>query len=562
MAMQSLGIVERTPDVVEAAEEVVFPAGLELPTPKFTPVQRRMPEEALLVSLLLHVSMLALLPILFPPLKMVPQFIERTIALDPLIAPDPLLLPSLGESGSQAGDSARKAGEPAQGKASEVEGHRPVAQFRGPQEIVSDPPDATNSVQTIRRPDLVSPPKMKDPIRLKSMVQIAAPPAVAVPSAAPEWLSHPLPSETPMPIEITSNAPPVEKAVLVVKRSERAPRLTEAAPPQVKLDTKDKGPVLSTPVGNAPTLAKSVVVINAGNVPADANVAVPDAELSGRFSVAPFDAAVRPPDMSSTSNSGAQGATGSGGLEGSAGGGKGLGAGSGGTLIGANGGGGTGNGVGSGNAAGAGGSGGGRGTGTGNGVRIGNGGFGSGGVGNGHNSGMTGISIAGGVGGRGGAAGNIPRSNRSYGLTVISAGNNGGPSHDLGVFGRNETVYTVYLPMRDAGGGPDWSMQYALGSSANSRGQLQPPFPTKKSPARPPEGDPIEDTSPIFVIGTIDENGSLQGMRAARAGDARSQLAMAALAKWQFTPATLDGKPVSAKVLIGVVLANSSSPSR
>jgi hypothetical protein len=554
--MQSLGIVERTPILFDAAETEI-PFGIEIRAPKFARFPRRLPEEGLLLSLVLHVSVVVLIPIIFPPLHMVPQFIERTIAFEPLSAPDFLVLPSLGESGSQDGDSAQKAGEPAAGKAAEAAGIRPVAQYAGPQEIISDPPDATNSVQTIRRPDLITPPKMKDPIRLKSMVEIAAPPAVTLPSAPPELLSHPLPSATPMPIELTTTAPPVEKAVLVVKRSEQAPRLTEAAPPEVKIDTKDAAPVLSTPVGTAPTLAKSVVVINAGNVPADANVTIPDAELSGRFSVAPFEPTVRPPQMNGTSNRGAEG-SGAGGIEEGAGAARGRGIGSGGTLVGANGAGGTGTSSGTGGAAGSNGSSGGWGSGAGDGARPGNGATGNGGVGNGRNAGLAGISISGGVGGRGGAGGSMPRSNRSYGLMVISAGNNGGPSHDLGVFGRNETVYTVYLPMRDTGGGPDWSMQYALSGAVSTGGQLLPPFPTKKAQAMLPHGNSVEDTSPVFVVGTIDENGSLQGMRVARLGDSRSQVAMAALAQWQFTPATLDGKPVSAKVLIGVVLALNS----
>ena len=40
--------------------------------------------------------------------------------------------------------------------------------YAGPQEIISDFPHATNRVQTIRRPDLVSPPKLNFPCGCKA----------------------------------------------------------------------------------------------------------------------------------------------------------------------------------------------------------------------------------------------------------------------------------------------------------------------------------------------------------------------------------------------------------
>ena len=84
------------------------------------------------------------------------------------------------------------------------------------------------------------------------------------------------------------------------------------------------------------------------------------------------------------------------------------------------------------------------------------------------------------------AAGSIPRG--SSALTITSVGSSGGATRDLGVFSRGDTVYTVYIPMADAGGGPDWPIEYALMNSALAgNGLLTPPVALKKihTPSRP-----------------------------------------------------------------------------
>lgn len=167
---------------------------------------------------------------------------------------------------------------------------------------------------------------------------------------------------------------------------------------------------------------------------------------------------------------------------------------------------------------------------------------------------MAGISISGGSSGRSGSgrpAAIDPTRRGSYGLTVISGGSSGGASRDLGVFSRSDTVYTVYIPMTDAGGGPAWPMQYALASPGPaSNGLLAPPIVAKKIPAT--KLGVNANSGPIFVTGIIDENGKFQALRAVRALDSRAQLAVEALEQWEFLPAQLDGKPVPSKVLIGV----------
>jgi hypothetical protein len=144
---------------------------------------------------------------------------------------------------------------------------------------------------------------------------------------------------------------------------------------------------------------------------------------------------------------------------------------------------------------------------------------------------------------------------RSYGITIISGGSSGGAGRDIGFFDRSETVFSVAIPMGDAGGGPDWPMQYAMLNHGDpGAGLLVPPFAQKKVAATIPRTQLAAGQGPIFVSGVIDESGKLQSLRSIRAQDARSQPAIQALQQWQFLPAQLDGRPVASKVLIGVTV--------
>jgi len=125
------------------------------------------------------------------------------------------------------------------------------------------------------------------------------------------------------------------------------------------------------------------------------------------------------------------------------------------------------------------------------------------------------------------------------------------------VFSRSDTVYTVYIPMTEAGGGPDWPMQYALVSTSPAHsglpsGLLTPPVVLKKNRATAPKAALAANSGPVFVTGIIDENGKLGNLRAIRAVDSRTQSALNGFAQWEFLAAQLDGKPVGCKVLIGV----------
>ena len=501
---------------------------------------------SMLGSSFLHAMAMAawiFLPALFPsPVFIRVSNISKPAApeeMEPLVAPQ---LPALADSGS--GSKPAKAASGA-GSGSALPQADPPPQkpdYIGPQEIVSYVPNPVNRIQTIRRPDLVKPASLKFPLRLQSMVSL--------PAARPVLAPPPRPATVP-DVAVAEEVPIAQLAV-------PNPALT-LVPKQVAVAPAEATPHESTPSALAPAepvanTAKAAIVVNAVNVPPDSSAALPDAELAGKFVVGPAPSAAVA-EKSSPAGTGSSSAAGAAKSSES-------------TRSGPESG--HGNGTGSGSLAGPGGTnrtdpGGGTGSGTvgakgaseGNGKagsRTGNG-SGSGAPGHGAGSGNpSGISISGGISGPRGATGSIAAPlHRSYGLTIISGGSSGGASRDVGFFNRDETVYSVTIPMADAGGGPDWTMQYALAIPAQAgTGMLSPPFVQKKVTAAMPRTALTGAAGPVFISGVIDENGKLQSLKAIRAPDARSQPAIRALQQWEFLPAQLDGKPVASKVLIGV----------
>ena len=512
------------------------------------------------LSTVLHVIAMAAiiwLPRLFPFPTVLPM---KDLVKPDVADPEPLLTPALprledrGAGSRESAGRAKASGSAPAKSVAEPEPRKP--DFIAPQEIVSVVPNAVNRVQTIRRPDLVAPPKMKLPVRLQSMVVLPSGPApvlMPAPSEPPKQPPVPTPT-TPVEVPVLKPVTPAPALVAVPKRASVIPvqsRPTPAAAPNLR--------VLADAQTNLP---KSVVVINAVNVAPDPGVVVPDAELAGNFVVGP------PSNTSSTEKSSAAGAghAGEGSPDSSTHGGvsrpdSGSGAGSGdGHTAGAGGGDhaepgtgsgrGTANGIGSGGTAGSGGksgTGGGSGSGPASGPGSSNGSPGTG-AGSGPS---TGISISGGIPGRSGAT--VTRAepqHRSYGMMIISGGNNGGASRDVGVFDRSETVYSVTVAVA---GGPDWTIQYAvLNRGQAGAGFLAPPFVGKKVAATMPKTELAADSSPVFITGIIDESGKLHTLRPIRPQDPRSQYAMRALEQWEFLPAQMDGKPIACKVLIGV----------
>ena len=502
------------------------------------------PRKGLFLSSLFHAAVavtVIFIPILYPAWLMIEpsdsEDVDRKAEYQPLFLP---ILPSLAGA-SEGAKREHRAGEKVHSTAetwptvARSAANPPKPDYAGPQLIVSNPPNSRAGVQTIRRPDLVAPPKMNYPLRLPSVVVLPhrAIRAPVAPRLEQPVLSNPdalvtfRPSEPPAPVV------PKDKPKLSLATTKPVvPKSTATSEPSAPVFAGSMDPDMST--------QKAVVIINAVSVPREPAPMVPEAELASRFVVGPSRAGttvagatpgaaggsvvatgtVKPgensPQASVENGSAARtetrdGHSGLGSSESSPGAGPRPGSSSGSTTP----------------------------------ATVGS-------------KGLPGISISGGTPANSGRAGTInPTPHGSYGLTIISSGSNGGASRDLGVFSRSDAVYTVYIPMTDVGGGPEWSLQYALTSPVQARNGLPnslltPPVVLKKSQALAPKTILTVNSGPVFVTGIIDENGKLAALRAIRSVDVRTQSAVTALSQWEFLAAKLDGKPVACKVLIGV----------
>jgi hypothetical protein len=475
------------------------------------------------------IAALIWLPALFPRPVVMNVYETRKEAIafnqEPLVLP---LLPRL--TASDSGSLASAAPVRRTHSSAPANPLLPRRDYAGPQEIVSDFPNAVNHVQTIRRPDLVAPPELKFPLRLQSMVIL--PPAVTPRLAAQ-------PRQEPRRPSIARAEVPIPEATVTLPKLMTAPpqvpaAAAEPAPPKVA-EVPPPSAVSSSVVELQITPRKSVIVVNAVSAAPDPALQIPDAQLTGNFVVGP-SLGTTAPGRSAAGGNGRSAETGlpkdtthvsqpdkssNGGTE---------------TATGASGG----------HSAV---------TGSGNSAGLGAGITSGGATGSGSGS-TSGISISGGSPDRNGAT--VSRSlpmNRSYGITIISGGSSGGAGRDMGIFDRSETVFSVAIPMSDAGGGADWPMQYSLMNHAQSGpGMVVPPFAQKKVAATITRAQLAGAQGPVFISGTIDEAGKLQSLRTIRALDARAQPAIHALQQWEFLPAQLDGRPVASKVLIGVTV--------
>lgn len=148
-----------------------------------------------------------------------------------------------------------------------------------------------------------------------------------------------------------------------------------------------------------------------------------------------------------------------------------------------------------------------------------------------------------------------PSGPTSYNMTVVANAGSGGGLPDLGVFAR-EPVYTVYIGMRTKSGVslPSWTLQYALIPSTPNPTAVIPPFPiTKEPPVFPAELVRKYSRSLVIVYAIIDAKGNLQELAVKESPDPQlNPLALAALSKWTFRAAELNGNAVSVKVLLGI----------
>ncbi|HEX3154186.1 MAG TPA: hypothetical protein VHV32_06145, partial [Candidatus Angelobacter sp.] len=462
--MVSLKVAERyrrTLGPAPALRKVVKPPALKL-------LPRRTYTKSMLLSAAFHAAaILALiwLPTLFPGPVIMDAYHRKNPAVasayEPLILP---LLPKLLASASGSSGQAKAAPPTPSSPAPDTASLK--RDYAGRQEIISDFPNAVNRVQTIRRPDLVSLPELKFPLRLQSVVILPA-------AAAPKF------NLRRIEVQIPIAEPTVEMPKLVSVPQPLPTTPGQTVPSNAAVQPKSMNSPIIDLQNNA---RKAVIVVNAVNVAPDLSVQIPDAQLSGSFVVGPSPGKAAP-GKSSTEGNGRSaesdpaksGASVSQPSKGSTAGSDSTGevgknsspaidAGSANTAK-------TETGLTSGNGAG---------SGTGPSV-PGNGNAGLSGR-SPAKSGTGGISISGGSSGRNGGIGSrsVPMS-RTYGLTIISGGSSGGAGRDTGVFDRSETVFSVAIPMSDAGGGPDWPMQYSLKNHAQSgAGMLVPPFAQKK----------------------------------------------------------------------------------
>lgn len=495
-------------------------AGAFVKPPAFALLPQRAGTRGLLLSVACHaLATMAVvwLPFLFPVPHVlnVENFGELTLPA----RPQPLILPAFSQL------AATETRNLDSGTSSSSDDHHAAnlklqkRDYAGPQEIISVMTHSTNRVQTILRPDLNAPPNLPFPLRLQSMVKMPAPAApVLEPLPAEKPSLHPVAPSAKTPIDV----PIVDATVPIPKLANPSAQADATSPADNKIARTKATEIATLPDLPEP---KTVIVVNAVDVP-DSDTRIPDAQLAGSFTVGPAVTPVSEKQESSAAgtakNDGLQAqplkdkravadkskeakitATNAAGPE----------------------------------------------------------------IASAHelepksgesdhsNTGsQIRLSISGGVSDHSrSAAGKI--ATHSYGMTITAGGSSGGASRDMGVFNRGETVYSVAIPMTDAGGGPDWPMQYARWNAAGPEtGLLSPPFAQKKIGAIALKNELVAQTEPVFVTGVIDEQGKLQSLRALHVQDRWAQLAIRALQQWVFLPAQSDGRAVASKVLIGVTV--------
>ncbi len=140
--------------------------------------------------------------------------------------------------------------------------------YPGPQTIISDPPNPTNSIQTVLQPDIENPPVLIPPIPLPNIVQVAEAVLVApkIPESAPEPPKEVKPPEEPKP-EPVPEIPPQPKTpepAMVLPELKLAPQmrlerpkliLPPSIPPLIEAKPSERPEKIELPsLMKAPTL--------------------------------------------------------------------------------------------------------------------------------------------------------------------------------------------------------------------------------------------------------------------------------------------------------------------
>jgi hypothetical protein len=144
----------------------------------------------------------------------------------------------------------------------------------------------------------------------------------------------------------------------------------------------------------------------------------------------------------------------------------------------------------------------------------------------------------------------------SYGLTIVSTGNSGGGLNDFGVF-FDEAVFTVYISTTTPAGNPApvWTLQYAVLKAADrSTDDVVPPFPMQKEIPEWPEELLARYRGQLLVVyAVIGTEGNMERVKMMQSPNIRfNEVLFAALDKWKFRPAMVNGNSVAVKALLGV----------
>jgi Gram-negative bacterial TonB protein C-terminal len=512
---------------------------------------------------------------------------------DPTSAPTlPALESSSASSSSPASAASRSAvGRNAPSSASSM----PVIHQRR-QHIISNTPDATNSVQTILQPDIQRPARLKATLPIPTMVRMAPPqhaPSITAPrlSAVVMPAAPPAPAPVPQPtlpkiqhstldtVPLTSATQladsPKLAAFATTGRSFEAPKppapaaapARPAAPTTASASTPPSPPSAAKPASG--TDARNLLVVNAFEVESHISERdIPAAEIHGRFEVTDSPSLPEGPTNGGSSNT--VGVAGSGVADSGNGAGKGhassttaSGAGTGGA--GGKGAGGTSKIASSGSGHGAGiGTGAGEGAGRGAGTGLGNG-AGAGAGGNGASP-FAGMTIAGGTGANSlrsapASATVDPHDPRpGYGLTIVSSGSSGGATRDLGVF-NDGPVYTVFIDVSRLGIRTRWSLQYSAAREiriAHPGVALTPPVAEdERLPQLPSAAVAANVGRTVVVQGNLKPDGKLEALHVMESPDQRlNEGVIASLEHWYFEPAEMAGEKIAVKVLIGIPIGS------
>jgi hypothetical protein len=144
---------------------------------------------------------------------------------------------------------------------------------------------------------------------------------------------------------------------------------------------------------------------------------------------------------------------------------------------------------------------------------------------------------------------------------VVSAGPGGGGG--LRVYGvlHAENIYTIFLPMP----GKNWILQYCAQDDPSTLAQLSRLVQMRAGPVltaprpldqfdfhRPPADQALTDAT-IILHGFIRADGAVGNLEVLQGLDPTlDDAAVAAFARWRFSPALRSGSPVAVEILVGI----------